>query len=148
MWNLITGKFISERKANINWDCSAYQHLNPYQQQGKAPFNKERVLIRSIKPVEGENYDNYCQPTQLQQLLEGQVTYGEKQRTNIYRWKYISIVNELEIDDIFEFYFPSYQSQALFISQTKDDFLMIEKLQDSSYLYKSQRISDRALKWV
>lgn len=62
------------------------------------------------------------------------------------KWKYIEIVNELEIKEIFHYVHPSYEFQYVYINS--DSNLMIERLLFSkAYLYKKVSLDDKTIRW-
>jgi len=86
------------------------------------------VLVRSIEEVETPRLEDYYQPFQLANLIQNQKTYIENLDKRIVRWKYIEVMSPKEVEEIFEFVFPNYEFQYLYINNSRTEPLMIERL--------------------
>ena len=104
--------------------------------------------MKSSVPMEDQRVEDYFSAYQLTPLLEKQKTYIQTVEKSIKHWKYIEIISEDEIEEIFEFYFPSYEYQYIYINNSKSDPYMIESIKNNkAYLYRAERLNGNFIKW-
>lgn len=84
----------------------------------------------------------------MQKTLDRQKTEAERRDKNVCNWKYIEIVNDSSIKELFNFVHPAYGTQYFFFSS--DHSMMIERgVFYKAYLYVKVPVvgTENTIKW-
>ena len=116
-WNILTGKLISQYKAE------GHNYKADYELHSK--YKKGAVMLKSKAAVEGYKDDDFFFDWQLQTNMPNQNSFIKTTTFTIKRWLNLEILNEREVKINLEYVHPSYAKEWLFINDRKDRLIVV-----------------------